>query len=122
MKFFLSVILIIVLGFLAGLFSPWWSIAVVSFLTTILIRQSLGKSFFAGFLGIFILWVGVSWWIDLKNESILSHKIAKMFYLDGSSILLILITGLLGGIVAGFAGMAGASIHPKKKAQGLHPS
>ncbi len=122
MRFLLSVVLIIVSGFIAGLFSPWWSIAIVSFLVSLLLRQSLGKSFLSGFIGIFLLWGIVAFWIDIKNESILSQKIAQLFPLGGSSTLLILITAFVGGLVGSFAAMAGASIYPRKKRYGLHPS
>jgi ABC-type antimicrobial peptide transport system permease subunit len=56
------------------------------------------------------LWGVLALWIDLKNESILSHKIAQIFPLGGSSILIILITALIGALVGGFAGMAGSSL------------
>ncbi len=122
MKFVLSVILTAVVSFVAGLFLPWWSIAIVAFLVALLIRQSLGKSFLSGFIGIFLLWGIVAFWIDVKNGSILSQKIGQLFPLGGSSILLILITAFVGGLVGSFAAMAGASIYPRKKRYGLHPS
>jgi len=114
MRFLLSVLLIVALGFIAGLFLPWWSIAIVAFLIAFLIPQAIGRSFLAGFVGIFILWGLVSLWIDIKNESILSSKIAQLFPLGGSSILVILITGLVGALVGGFAAMSGASLRPRK--------
>jgi hypothetical protein len=66
-------------------------------------------------LGIFLLWSIVALWIDLKNESILSHKIAQIFPLGGSSFLLILTTAVIGALVGGFAAMSGASLISHKK-------
>lgn len=115
MRFALATILIALLSFIAGLFLPWWSIAIVAFIVSLFIGQSTGKSFLAGFTGVFILWAIVAIWIDIKNESILSHKIALLFPLGGSSALLILVTAFIGAIVGGFAAMSGASLLPKRK-------
>jgi hypothetical protein len=110
MRFLLSVSLILVFAFIAGLYLPWWSIALISFLVLLLIPQSIGISFLAGFISIFLLWAGLALIIDIKNESILSQKIAALFSLGEASFLLILITGLLGGLVSGFAAMSGSTL------------
>lgn len=115
MKFLLATILTALLGFIAGMFLPWWSIAPVAFIVALFIRQSIGKSFIAGFLGIFLLWALVALWIDIKNQGILSQKIAQLFPLGGSSVLLILVTAFIGGLVGGFAAVSGATIIPKRK-------
>jgi hypothetical protein len=99
-----------VLSFIAGLYLPWWSIAIVAFLSALLIQPKIWVGFAAGFLGVFLLWAGLSFWIDVNNESILSHRIAQLFPLGGSSGLLILVTAFVGGLVGGFAAMAGSSI------------
>ena len=115
MRFLLATLLIALLSYIAGLFMPWWSIAVVAFLVALLIRPSTGMSFLAGFTAIFLLWALVALWIDIKNEHILSHKIAQLFPLGGSSVLLILVTALVGALVGGFAAMSGASLLPAKR-------
>lgn len=115
MRFLATTILILLLSFIAGLYLPWWSIAIVAFLVSLLIPQSIGKSFLAGFLGIFLLWGLLALWIDIKNESVLSGKIAQLFPIGGSSVLLILITALVGALVAGFAAMSGGSLRPARK-------
>ncbi|MGN6165709.1 MAG: hypothetical protein ACTHOF_14320 [Flavisolibacter sp.] len=115
MKFLLAVLLTAVVSFVAGMFLPWWSIAIVSFLVALLLVQNVGKGFLSGFLGIFILWGLLSFWIDIKNESILSHKVAQLFPLGGSSVLMILITSFIGALVGGFAAMAGSSLRPVKR-------
>lgn len=115
MRFLLATLLIALLSYIAGLFLPWWSIALAPFLVALIIRPSIGMSFLAGFTGIFLLWALVSLWIDIENEHILSHKIAQLFPLGGSSALLILVTALVGALVGGFAAMSGASLLPLKK-------
>lgn len=115
MRFVLAVLLTTALGFIAGKYYPWWSIAIISFMIALLIRQGLSAAFFAGFLGIFLLWAALALWIDIQNTTILSHKIAQVFPLGGSSILLILVTALVGGLVGGFAAMSGSSLRAPKR-------
>jgi hypothetical protein len=115
MRFLLAILLTALFSFIIGLFLPWWSIAIITFLVALFIQQGLGRSFLAGFLGIFILWALLATWIDIKNQSILSQKIAQVFPLGGSSFLLILITAFIGALVAGFAALSGASLRPVKR-------
>jgi hypothetical protein len=115
MRFLLSFLLIALLSFIAGLFGPWWLIAVVAFLVILLLPQTAGKSFLAGFLAIFLLWSLLALIIDLKNDSYLSAQVAQLFGLGPASILLVLITGLLGGIVSGLAAMTSAFLQPVKR-------
>ena len=115
MRFILSVLLTAFLSFIAGLFLPWWSIALVAFLVSLLLVQSLGRSFLAGFTGIFLLWAALALWIDTQNESLLSQKIAQVFPLGGSSVLLILVTALVGALVGGFAAMTGSALRAPKR-------
>jgi hypothetical protein len=118
MKFLIATILTAVLSFIAGIFIPlWWFFAIVALLVALLVHQKAGKAFFAGFLGLFILWGLLASWIDMKNEGILSAKIAALLPLGGSSWALILITGFIGGLVAGFAGLSGSYLRsaPSKK-------
>ena len=115
MKFVLATILTALLSFLLGMFLPWWTIAIAAFIAAIIFNQTLGKAFLAGFTGVFLLWAIIALVIDLQNESVLSYKIAQLFPLGGSSILLIMVTALIGGLVGGFAAMAGAALRPVKK-------
>jgi hypothetical protein len=108
MKFIVSLLLTALLSFTAGLYLPWWSIAICAFIVAILILQSPGKAFLAGFVGVFLLWFIFSLVIDSANDHILSHKIARIFPLGGMSFLLVLVTALMGGLVAGLAALSGA--------------
>lgn len=117
MKLITAIILTAMTGFIAGVlsFSPWWGFAVTSLLVAVLVHQKAGKAFLAGFLGIFLLWAGLAWWIDMKNNGILSHKIAQILPLSGNSLLLIIVTGIVGGLVAGFAAMSGSYLRASTK-------
>lgn len=113
MKFFVAIILTALLSFVAGIYIKWWwFFAVVAFFVALLVNQGAGKSFLSGFLGLFLLWAGLAWWIDGKNDSVLSVKIAELLPLGGSAFALILITGLLGGLVAGLAALSAGFLRP----------
>lgn len=117
MKFITAIILTALLAFISGLlsFSPWWGFAFTSVLVALLVHQKAGKAFLAGFLGLFLLWGGLAWWIDMKNNGVLSQKIASVLPLGGNSILLIVVTGVAGGLVAGFAAMSGSYLRSSAK-------
>src|SRR6516164_5615243 len=108
LKYISSIALTGMLSFIAGLFLPWWSIALAAFLVSILIPQKPSMSFLAGFLGVFLLWEILAWRIDANNSGILSHKIANILPLGGSTVFLILFSSLIGALVAGSAALAGA--------------
>jgi len=108
MKFIIAVLLTSLLSFISGLFLPWWGIAIAALLVAVLVHQRAVWAFLSGALGVFILWVVIAWWIDMKNNGVLSKKIANVIPLGGNSLLLILVTGFVGALVAGFAAMSGS--------------
>jgi len=115
MKFFVAILLTAALAFISGLFLPWWGIAIASLLVAVIIHQKAGKAFLSGLAGVFILWAGLAWWIDMKNNGVLSKKIASVLPLGGSAIVLIVVTGIIGGLVAGFAAMSGSFLRSSAK-------
>jgi hypothetical protein len=108
MKFLIAILLTALLAFISGLFLPWWGIAITSLLVAVIVHQKAGKAFLSGLLGVFLLWAGLAWWIDMKNNGLLSKKIASILPLGGNALLLILMTGIIGGLVAGLAAMSGS--------------
>ncbi len=114
MKLILAIILTALLSFVGGLYLPWWGIAITAFISILLIPLATGRAFLAGFLGVFILWALLAWWIDVKNEHILSKKIAEIFHLGGSSFAIILVTALIGALVGGLAAMTASYLRSRK--------
>lgn len=108
MKLLVAILLTGLLAFIAGIYLDWWSLAIAAFLVAVLIHQRAGRAFLSGFLGVFILWAGLAWWIDIKNDAVLSKKIAALLPLGGSSIALILVTAFIGALVAGMGAMTGS--------------
>jgi hypothetical protein len=113
MKYVVSILLTALLSFVTGLFLPWWTIAFAAFLVSVLIHQKPAMSFLSGFLGVFLLWEVLAWWIDNKNDSILSQKIAQIIPLGGSTILLILLTSVTGALVGGFSALTASYLRKK---------
>ena len=108
MKFITAITLTALLAFAGGLWFSWWFIAIAAFIIAVLVHQRAWKAFLAGFLGVFILWGAIAWWIDMKNEHVLSKKIAEVLPLGGSSFLLILVTAFIGALVGGLGAMTGS--------------
>jgi hypothetical protein len=114
MKFLVSTLLIALLSFLTGLYLSWWVFALAACLISILIPQRPGLAFLSGFLALFLLWGALAWLLDAPNHSILSSKIARILPLGGSPLLLILVTALVGALVAGGAALTGSFLTKKK--------
>ena len=108
MKFFAALIITALLSFIAGLYLPWWGIAIASFIAATCVYQKAGFAFLSAFFSLLLLWSGLALWIDIANESILSSRISELLGIGHNSFLLILITGVVGGLVAGFAAMSGS--------------
>ncbi len=105
MKFFLSTVLTMLLSFVFSLYLPWWSISAAAFLVAVTLRQSPLAAFLTGFLGLFALWGGLAWWIDMGNEHLLSAKMAAVLPFGGSASAIIVVTAFAGALVAAFAAL-----------------
>ena len=114
MKFIVSIILTALLSFAFGMYLPWWSIAIAAFVVAVLIPQKPGKAFLTGFLALFLLWGILAFYIDVRNEHILSQKIAELIVKTKSSFLIIFITALVGALVAGFAALSGSYVRKSR--------
>jgi hypothetical protein len=115
MKFFLAFSLTAALAYIGGLYLPWWSIAIAACIVAFAVNQSPAKSFIIAFMSLFALWAVLAFIIDQHNESILSQKIAQVIPLGGSTTLIILVTAIVGGLVAGFAALTGSLLRKMLK-------
>jgi len=114
MKFITSLILTALLSFAACLFLDWWSIAIAAFVVAVLIPQRPGKAFVTAFVAVFVLWSALAYWLSVKNDHILAHKISLIILKMDSPYILILATGLIGALVAGFAALSGSLLRKSK--------
>ncbi len=118
MKFLLSLLCMALLSFLACLYLPWWSIAPVCFLVAALVPQKPFIGFLTGFTALFFLWGILSYWMSVQNEHILAKRVSMIILKQENPVMLILISALIGALVAGFAAMTGSflrSTTPKQK-------
>lgn len=107
--------LVIVIGaFALNIFLPWWSIALPGLIFGYLFKQQAVPSFLWGFFGVFLLWGGQALYVHIVNEGILSTRIAEMLGV-GSPLIIVLITGVLGGLVSGLATVTGNLASKKKR-------
>ncbi|GEM_PF-78412 len=100
----------LLLGIVAGVaqwYLPFWSLPASCFLIGFLTAPVNRSAFWAGFIGIFLLWTGLAFYQDWMNDSILSQRVVQLFPLPKSSALLILITGIIGGLLGGMASKTG---------------
>lgn len=114
MKFIAQTLAVAVLSFALQSFFPWWSLAVAGFIVGLVAGRSGWISFFSGFLGVGLLWIGMTLYLDLSTNSILSSKVAQLFPTKTTP-LLFLFTCLVGGLVGGFSTLTGSLITYRKK-------
>lgn len=115
MKFIISLLLIAFISFAACLYLPWWSIAIVAFLVIALMPQTPGKAFLCGFAAIALLWAILSFYKSSQNEHLLAHKVSVVILKLDNPFLLIVVTALIGALVAGFGALTGSFVHQKKQ-------
>lgn len=108
MKFIASLILMALLSFTACLYLPWWSIAVVCFIVSLLIRMRPGWAFLCGLLSLFILWGALIFWISSNNQHLLAHKLSQIIIKKDNPNLLIILSAVIGAIVGGTASLSGS--------------
>jgi hypothetical protein len=107
MKFLIQLLLTIITSWLLQSFLPWWSAVIAAFIIGLLLSGNKGiSSFFAGFSAIFLLWFGYALVIDINSQSILTEKIASILTVNNKYIL-IMITGVIGALPAGFGALTG---------------
>ncbi|MFM7671790.1 MAG: hypothetical protein ACKO6Q_04280 [Bacteroidota bacterium] len=107
MKFLISTVAIACLSFLSGVYFAWWSFAVPALIIGLLIPQKGIRNFFSGFIGVFGLWVGLTYWIDSANGGILSNRMAQILPVGGNVLYLHLLTAAVGGLIGGLAALTG---------------
>lgn len=109
MKFYLSIILILLLAIGLSFILPWWSLAIAAFVVECALGRKMFPAFVSAFLAGLVFWGAWSLWIDYSNSSIMSNRMAGMIGLEGGY-LLIIITMVLGGLVSGASGWAGQAV------------
>lgn len=103
----IPILLIALLSLLAQLVLPWWSIALVAFAFCFGRPAGSGRDFVYSFLGVGLVWLVYALLQHMQSGGILTSRMSEVMKLPASPVYLLLITPIIGGLVAGFAGMAG---------------
>lgn len=116
MKFIATFILTILLGYIVYVLNdvlPWWTVAVAAFIAAAIVPLKPWASFLAGFLGVALLWWVLAAVIDNANAGVMANRMAEVLPLEGNKMLLIIITGVVGGLVGGLAALTGSFARKK---------
>ncbi|MBX2891987.1 MAG: hypothetical protein KF734_13745 [Saprospiraceae bacterium] len=104
--FIYSVLFIFALGHLCHFGLPWWGLVPVAMLAGWLFPLSAGKNFSAAFLAGALLWFVNAYLYNAENDGMLATKVGLLF--QGLNAWQLLgLTGVLGGVLAGFGAMTG---------------
>ncbi|HOA36885.1 MAG TPA: hypothetical protein PLQ32_04980 [Flavihumibacter sp.] len=114
MKLLINILLTAILAFALSFWFPWWIIAVAAFVIAIVIPLKPWQSALAGFLGIFILWVLLAVLINGRNDGLLAARISQLLLKTNSAGLLILVSGLIGGLTGAAAAWTGSLVRRLK--------
>ena len=106
-KNLINFIATIIIALLLSMVLPWWSVILASFLTAILFSLRKSAVFFVPFFAITLFWMVYAFWLSNANDFTLSKKIAVLLPLEGNPYLLIIVTGIVGGLAAGIAAIFG---------------
>ena len=100
-------LIILILSFASGYFLPWWVVAIAAFLAALFIGKTSGRSFWSGFIAVFVGWTVLALFKSVPNDHMLAGMVVQLFPIPHNWILLLLITALIGGLVGGMAALSG---------------
>ena len=115
-------LIIVVFSFILQLFLPWWVITPLAFGAAFWKATSGVHAFWSGFFALFTLWIITGLFYSIPNGHILANRVGAMLGLPETTInwiIVLLISGIIGGLAAGFCSLAGyyvrqAMVTPEK--------
>lgn len=101
-------VLILIVGFAAQYFLPWWSMPLVCFGLSAWLGKSGKEAFWVSAAGIVSLWLGYAVYLHSATGGVMTQKIAQVFVEKyPNPAIMFVLTAIVGGLVAGTAGLAG---------------
>ncbi len=113
MKNLLALVVTITVAYYTTKLDAWYMIAVAGFIGGLITRKPLA-GFVVTFIGVGGLWFVQLWMITEASPSDLPDRIGALIGV-GSGLTLQIVSSLIGGFVAGCAGVAGGILFQKKK-------
>jgi hypothetical protein len=106
-SFLITTITIIIASIIIMTFTPWWVVAIIGFIVALASGVRPVSAFLSGLVAVFLVWVIAAVIADSGNQISVAEMMSEV--IGGlPPIGVIIVTGLLGGIVAGFGAMTGA--------------
>lgn len=105
-----NLIATIVLSALLSLFLPWWSVMIAALLSSMIFPLKKASVFFVPFLAIVLFWGVYTYVLSSANDFTLAKKISQLLQIGGNPYLLILVTGIIGGLAAGISAILGKQL------------
>ena len=94
---------------------PWWSFLFTAILIgfVITLKQWDISTFWIGFLSGFVIWFGANYYYDITSNGIILNKVGDLISLP--KLIVLLVSGIIGGICTGLALYVGKSFFNLKK-------
>src|SRR5579863_622466 len=102
-------LIILILSLICSYFLPWWFVAVIAFIAAYFFSKKPAKAFLSGFFAVFLAWSLLALFKSIPNDNILATRVAHLMQLP-NWILLLIVTGIIGGLVGGMAALSGALV------------
>jgi hypothetical protein len=109
-KNIINFIVTIILAYVFSLFLPWWSVMTAALATALFIPLKKAAVFFAPFLAILLFWFVYSYLLSSGNDFTLAKRIGKLLTLGDNPYVLMLVTGIVGGLAAGISAIFGKQL------------
>ncbi len=106
-NFFQRTFIIALLSGVAQLFMPFWIVAVIAAIVSLLTADNAISGFASGALAISTLWMIAILYLDISTFSVLTNKMTTLFALP-SKTSLILFTIFIGALLGGMGASTGA--------------
>ena len=103
-------LLILIISFILQLFLPPWIVGIIAFILASWQARTATQAFTSGFAAIFVLWIVMCLIKSIPNNHLLANRVGQMFLLPdwkGNWVLVLLATGMTGGLMAGISALAG---------------
>lgn len=107
----IAILATMAIAFIAATWFPWWTLAPAAAIVAVLSGQRpIPSLLVAGIAGL-LLWGGLAFWYDVRNDHILSSQIGQLFK-GLKPMQLVLLSAVVGGLTSALGGLTGALLTP----------
>jgi hypothetical protein len=106
MRVFFYILILSALCLLLQFRLPWWVIMPISFVMGYFLSPGKWSATWASFMGVFLVWVGMALFAESRSDISIAQLIGNVLG-NIPGVVVILLTGTIGGICAGLGGLLG---------------